>query len=64
LTISGIYDNIPDITNRKENMIKDTAFKFRLKSIIKKLKSKGKWDLVSRLAYKYGIVVVGEKYYD
>jgi len=26
LTISGIYDNIPDITNRKENMIKDKTF--------------------------------------
>ena len=45
-------------------MNKDTAFKFRLKSIIKRLKSKGKWDLISKLAYKYGIVVAGEKYYD
>ena len=54
--------NIQD--GEDKNMNKDTAFKFRLKSIIKKLKSKGKWDLVSRLAYKYGIVVVGEKYYD
>ena len=34
------------------------------KQQIKKLKSKGKWDLVSKLAYKYGIVVAGEKYYD
>tara|TARA_Y100000004_G_scaffold189071_1_gene244169 strand:+ start:2834 stop:2980 length:147 start_codon:yes stop_codon:yes gene_type:complete len=41
-----------------------TAFNFRLKCIIKRLKSKGKWDLLSRLAYKYGIVVAGEKYYD
>ena len=45
-------------------MNKDTAFKFRLKSIIKGLKSKGKWDLISKLSYKYGIVVAGEKYYD
>ena len=45
-------------------MNQDTAFKYRLKSIIKRLKSKGKWDLVSKLAYKYGIVVAGEKYYD
>ena len=37
---------------------------FRVKAIIKKCKEKGKWDLISRLAYKYGIVVAGEKYYD
>ena len=54
--------NIKD--GEDKNMNKDTAFKFRLKSIIKRLKSKGKWDLLSKLAYKYGIVVAGEKYYD
>ncbi len=54
--------NIKD--GEDKNMNKDTSFKFRLKSIIKRLKSKGKWDLISRLAYKYGIVVAREKYYD
>jgi len=49
--------------NMKERDEK-TAFNFRLKCIIKKLKSKGKWDLLSKIAYKYGIVVAGEKYYD
>jgi len=37
---------------------------FRVKSIIKKCRERGKWDLISRLAYKYGIVCVGEKFYD
>ena len=53
--------NIED--GEDKTMNRDTAFKYRLKSIIKKLKSKGKWDLISKLAYKYGIVVAGEKYY-
>ena len=40
--------------NKKEALI------FRVKCIMKKCKEKGKWDLISRLAYKYGIVVAGE----
>lgn len=31
---------------------------------MKKCKAKGKWDLVAKLAYKYGIVVAGERFYD
>ena len=31
---------------------------------MKKLRERGKWDLISKLAYKYGIVVAGEKFYD
>jgi hypothetical protein len=31
---------------------------------MKKCRERGKWDLISRLAYKYGIVCVGENYYD
>ena len=42
----------------------DKKLLFRVKSIIKKCREKVKWDLISRLAYKYGIVVAGEKYYD
>ncbi len=37
---------------------------FRVKCIMKKCRERGKWDLISRLAYKYGIVSVGEKFYD
>jgi len=47
---------------REEKM--NTKLIFRVKTIIKKCRERGKWDLVSRLAYKYGIVVAGEKYYD
>ena len=54
--------NIKD--GEDKNMNQDTAFNYRLKSIIKRLRSKGKWDLLSKLAYKYGIVIAGEKYYD
>jgi hypothetical protein len=42
----------------------DKKLLFRVKSIIKKCRERGKWDLISKLAYKYGIVVAGEKYYD
>jgi hypothetical protein len=31
---------------------------------MKKCRERGKWDLISKLAYKYGIVCVGEKFYD
>ena len=31
---------------------------------MKRCREKGKWDLLSRLAYKYQITFVGEKYYD
>ena len=45
-------------------MKKKEALIFRVKCIMKKCKEKGKWELISRLAYKYGIVVAGEKFYD
>ena len=51
-------------TQTKEEMKKKEALIFRVKCIMKKCKEKGKWDLISRLAYKYGIVVAGEKFYD
>ena len=41
-----------------------TELMFRVKCIMKKCREKGKWDLISKLAYKYGIVVAGEKFYD
>ena len=31
---------------------------------MKKCRERGKWDLLSRLCYKYGVTSVGEKYYD
>jgi len=31
---------------------------------MKKLRERGKWDVVSRLAYKYGIVCIGDRFYD
>lgn len=31
---------------------------------MKKCRERGKWDLLSRLAYKYGIVCIGDKFYD
>ena len=31
---------------------------------MKKCRERGKWDLLSRLAYKYGIVCVGDRFYD
>jgi len=43
---------------------KRTALLFRLKCIMKKCKERGKWDLLSRLCYKYGVTPVGEKFYD
>ena len=45
-------------------MTRSTAFIFRIKCIMKKCRDRGKWDLLSRLAYKYQITTVGEKYYD
>ena len=41
-----------------------TAFIFRLKCILKRCRETGKWDLLSRLCYKYEINPVGESYYD
>ena len=41
-----------------------TKILFRLKSIMKKCRERGKRDLLSRLCYKYGVTPVGEKYYD
>ena len=37
---------------------------FRVKCIMKRLREKGKWDLVSKLAYKYGIACIGDRFYD
>ena len=51
-------------TQKEEKMKNRDKLLFRVKCIIKKCKEKGKWDLISRLAYKYGIVVAGEKFYD
>ncbi len=31
---------------------------------MKKCRERGKWDLLSRLAYKYGIVCIGDRFYD
>jgi hypothetical protein len=31
---------------------------------MKKCRKRGKWDLVSKLAYKYGIVCIGDRFYD
>ena len=41
-----------------------TELMFRVKCIMKKCRERGKWDLLSRLAYKYQIIPVGEKFYD
>lgn len=40
------------------------SFRNRVKSIIKKCRKKGKWDLLARLVYKYELTPVGEEYYD
>ena len=45
-------------------MKKRDALLFRVKCIMRKCRERGKWDLISRSAYKYGIVSVGEKFYD
>ena len=42
----------------------NTKLLFRVKCIMKRLREKGKWDLVSKLAYKYGIVCIGDRFYD
>ena len=45
-------------------MKRKTKFTYRLNCILRRCKNEGKWDLLSRLAYKYGIVIMGNKYYD
>ena len=45
-------------------MNRKTEFIFRLKCIVKRCREKGKWDLLSHLATKYKLVLVGEDYYD
>ena len=45
-------------------MKRKTALTFRIKCILKRCREEGKWDLLSRLHYKYQIVPVGEDYYD
>ena len=42
------------------------SFRNRVKSIIKKCRKKGKWDLLARLCYKYSWIdlTAGEADYD
>ncbi len=42
----------------------NTKLLFRVKCLMRKLRERGKWDLVSKLAYKYGIVCIGDRFYD
>ena len=45
---------------------KEPALVFRIKCIAKKCREKGKWDLLSRLCYKYSWIdlTAGEADYD
>ena len=43
--------------NIKDGEDKDMKNRSRLKRIVKKLKSKGKWDVLSKIAYKYQILI-------
>ena len=54
--------NIED--GEDKDMTRQTESTYRLNCILKRCKEEGKWDLLSRLAYKYGIVITGDKYYD
>ena len=47
-------------------MKRKTALVFRIKSIAKKCRETGKWDLLSRLCYKYSWInlTAGEADYD
>ena len=51
-------------TGEDKNMKRKTAFTFRLNCILKRCKDEGMWDLLSRLAYKYSIVITGDSSYD
>ena len=50
----------------KEKMKRKNALAFRIKCIAKKCRETGKWDLLSRLCYKYNWIdlTAGEAYYD
>ena len=54
--------NIKD--GEDKNMSREAEFTYRLNCILKRCKQEGKWDLLSRLAYKYQILITGDKYYD
>jgi len=43
--------------NIEDGKDKDMKNRSRLKRIVKKLKSKGKWDVLSKIAYKYQILI-------
>ena len=47
-----------------EHVRSKMSFRNRVKSIIKKCREKGKWDLVARMCYKYDLTPMGESYYD
>ena len=47
-------------------MNRKTEFVFRIKCMAKRCREQGKWDLLSRLCYKYSWInlTAGEAYYD
>ena len=53
-------------TQTEKEMKRKTALVFRIKSIAKKCRETGKWDLLSRLCYKYSWINLtsGEADYD
>ena len=50
----------------EKEMNRKTALVFRIKCIAKKCRETGKWDLLSRLCYKYSCInlTAGEADYD
>jgi hypothetical protein len=53
-------------TQTEKEVNKETALVFRIKCIAKKCRETGKWDLLSRLCYKYSWInlTAGEADYD
>ena len=53
-------------TQTEKEMKRKTALVFRIKSIAKKCRETGQWDLLSRLCYKYSWIDLtsGEADYD
>jgi len=53
-------------TQTEKEMKRKTALVFRIKNIAKKCRETGKWDLLSRLCYKYSWIdlTAGEADYD
>ena len=45
-------------------MKRKTALTFRIKCILKRCREEGKWDLLSRLSYKYQYSNYRRSYYD